>query len=132
MERETSFEADYGSGDVKEFTASNSYATSSNIATGVTDASGMAVDGAGNLFFSNYLGAKVYEAKLTGSTYATPVSIGTGFSSPSVQLWTRAAMYSSRIEGERSTRLLRPADIPRPLRSAAVLASATLMELLWM
>ena len=76
------FEADYGSGDIKEFTASSSYATNSNIATGINGAAGMAVDGAGNLFFSNYLGAKVYEAKLTGGIYAAPISIGTGFSGP--------------------------------------------------
>ena len=76
------FEADYGSGDIKEFTASSSYATNSNIATGVNEAGGMAVDGAGNLFFSNYLGGQVYEAKLTGSIYAARLSIGTGFSRP--------------------------------------------------
>ena len=74
------FEADYGSGNVKEFYAESGYTESANI-TLVTEVAGMAVDGAGNIFFSGFSNGNVYES-MAASGYATSNIVASGFTFP--------------------------------------------------
>jgi sugar lactone lactonase YvrE len=74
------FEADYGTGRVKEFLAAGGYSTVRNIYT-VSEVGGMAVDGAGNIFFSSYNHGPVMEALAAGG-YSTVNTVSTDFNRP--------------------------------------------------
>ncbi len=74
------FEADYLTGNVKEFYYESGY-TESNTIFQVDEVAGMAVDGAGNIFFSAYSNSTVYEA-LAASGYTTINTVSSTFTRP--------------------------------------------------